>query len=205
MTPLQEIATLKIGSRPASRTTSDRIEDLRAIPWVFSWAQARVMLPGWYGAGQALAAFEDRGLLREMAAGLAVLPHDARQHGDGAGQVRHADRAALPRSWWRTETLAQTDLRPHSRGLGADTRLPARDHRPVAAAGEESRAGCVDPAAPALHRAAEPAAGGADRSAIARAKPIRASRKASSCRSTPWPRRCATAGEPDRSVIQGAQ
>ncbi len=68
MTPLLEIATLKIGSRPASRTKSDRIEDLRAIPWVFSWAQARVMLPGWYGAGQALAAFPDRGLLREMAA-----------------------------------------------------------------------------------------------------------------------------------------
>ena len=68
MTPLREIATLKIGSRPASRTQSDRIEDLRAIPWVFSWAQARVMLPGWYGAGQALAQFADRGLLREMAA-----------------------------------------------------------------------------------------------------------------------------------------
>ena len=69
MTPLAEIAELKIGSRPASRTRSDRIEDLRAIPWVFSWAQARVMLPGWYGAGQALDAFKDRGLLREMAAG----------------------------------------------------------------------------------------------------------------------------------------
>jgi phosphoenolpyruvate carboxylase len=67
MTPLLEIATLKIGSRPASRTPSDRIEDLRAIPWVFSWAQARVMLPGWYGAGQALEAFPDRGLLKEMA------------------------------------------------------------------------------------------------------------------------------------------
>ena len=68
MTPLGEIAELKIGSRPASRTKSDRIEDLRAIPWVFSWAQARVMLPGWFGAGQALSAFADRGLLREMAA-----------------------------------------------------------------------------------------------------------------------------------------
>jgi phosphoenolpyruvate carboxylase len=67
MTPLLEIAQLKIGSRPASRTKSDRIEDLRAIPWVFSWAQARVMLPGWYGAGQALAGFPDRALLREMA------------------------------------------------------------------------------------------------------------------------------------------
>ncbi|HVY82403.1 MAG TPA: phosphoenolpyruvate carboxylase [Steroidobacteraceae bacterium] len=67
MTPLAEIAELKIGSRPASRTRSDRIEDLRAIPWVFSWAQARVMLPGWYGAGEALRTFADRGLLREMA------------------------------------------------------------------------------------------------------------------------------------------
>ena len=67
MTPIAEISGLKIGSRPASRTKSDAIEDLRAIPWVFSWAQARVMLPGWYGVGQALAAFPDRALLREMA------------------------------------------------------------------------------------------------------------------------------------------
>ncbi len=69
MTPIVEISGLKIGSRPASRTKSDRIEDLRAIPWVFSWAQARVMLPGWYGVGQAIAAFEDKGLLKEMAQG----------------------------------------------------------------------------------------------------------------------------------------
>lgn len=68
MTPIAEIATLKIGSRPASRTKSDAIEDLRAIPWVFSWAQARVMLPGWYGVGHALQGFADQGLLREMAA-----------------------------------------------------------------------------------------------------------------------------------------
>ena len=66
-TPLTEIAGLNIGSRPASRTKSDRIEDLRAIPWVFSWAQARVMLPGWYGVGRAIADFEDKGLLAEMA------------------------------------------------------------------------------------------------------------------------------------------
>ena len=65
LTPLLEISELKIGSRPASRTNSQRIEDLRAIPWVFSWAQARVMLPGWYGVGQAMRA-ADAGLLREM-------------------------------------------------------------------------------------------------------------------------------------------
>ncbi len=52
-TPLLEIADLKIGSRPASRTKSPKIEDLRAIPWVFSWSQARVMLPGWFGFGAA--------------------------------------------------------------------------------------------------------------------------------------------------------
>ncbi|MBB6092682.1 phosphoenolpyruvate carboxylase [Povalibacter uvarum] len=69
MTPLLEIAELKIGSRPASRTKSDRIEDLRAIPWVFSWAQARVMLPGWYGVGHALHSFPDQALLQEMAQG----------------------------------------------------------------------------------------------------------------------------------------
>jgi phosphoenolpyruvate carboxylase len=65
LTPLLEISELKIGSRPASRTNSQRIEDLRAIPWVFSWAQARVMLPGWYGVGQAMRS-ADAGLLREM-------------------------------------------------------------------------------------------------------------------------------------------
>ncbi|HEY2781043.1 MAG TPA: phosphoenolpyruvate carboxylase [Steroidobacteraceae bacterium] len=67
LTPLLEISELKIGSRPASRTNSQRIEDLRAIPWVFSWAQARVMLPGWYGVGHALQS-ADLGLLREMLA-----------------------------------------------------------------------------------------------------------------------------------------
>jgi phosphoenolpyruvate carboxylase len=59
VTPLVEIADLNIGSRPASRKASDRIEDLRAIPWVFSWSQCRINLPGWYGAGTALAEWID--------------------------------------------------------------------------------------------------------------------------------------------------
>ena len=59
-TPLPEIAELNIGSRPSSRTASPRIEDLRAIPWVFSWSQARVMLPGWYGFGSAAKVFMER-------------------------------------------------------------------------------------------------------------------------------------------------
>jgi phosphoenolpyruvate carboxylase len=53
-TPIAEIADLNIGSRPASRRATERIEDLRAIPWVFSWSQCRLMLPGWYGFGSAV-------------------------------------------------------------------------------------------------------------------------------------------------------
>ncbi len=67
-TPLSEIAKLNIGSRPASRKKSDAIEDLRAIPWVFSWAQCRLMLPGWYGFGTAV-----NGWLEENPEGLPVL------------------------------------------------------------------------------------------------------------------------------------
>jgi phosphoenolpyruvate carboxylase len=53
-TVITEIATLNIGSRPASRKKTREIEDLRAIPWVFSWAQCRLMLPGWYGFASAV-------------------------------------------------------------------------------------------------------------------------------------------------------
>lgn len=53
-TPINELAGLNIGSRPASRKPSLAIEDLRAIPWVFSWSQARIALPGWFGFGSAI-------------------------------------------------------------------------------------------------------------------------------------------------------
>jgi phosphoenolpyruvate carboxylase len=71
-TPIREIADLHVGSRPASRGTSDSIEQLRAIPWVFSWSLARVMLPGWFGFGAAVERFvacrggAAKQLLREM-------------------------------------------------------------------------------------------------------------------------------------------
>jgi phosphoenolpyruvate carboxylase len=60
MTPIDEIARLQLGSRPPSRSARARtsIDDLRAIPWVFAWSQARVELPGWYGFGSALEAYE---------------------------------------------------------------------------------------------------------------------------------------------------
>jgi phosphoenolpyruvate carboxylase len=53
-TPIREIAELNIGSRPASRKATQKIEDLRAIPWGFSWGQCRLALPGWYGFGSAV-------------------------------------------------------------------------------------------------------------------------------------------------------
>jgi phosphoenolpyruvate carboxylase len=72
-TVIAEIGSLNIGSRPASRTNSRRIDDLRAIPWVFGWSQCRLMLPGWYGFGSATESYRARHgksgmqLLREMA------------------------------------------------------------------------------------------------------------------------------------------
>jgi phosphoenolpyruvate carboxylase len=69
VTPVDEISRLRLGSRPAKRRQTDRIEDFRAIPWVFSWTQARIVLPAWYGLGTALrAAREESGpeVLREM-------------------------------------------------------------------------------------------------------------------------------------------
>lgn len=70
-TVINEIGTLNLGSRPASRKKTRRIEDLRAIPWVFSWAQCRVMLPAWYGFGAAATQWleepgHDLALLRQM-------------------------------------------------------------------------------------------------------------------------------------------
>jgi phosphoenolpyruvate carboxylase len=72
VTPIAEISRLRLGSRPARRGAEDGIDDLRAIPWVFSWTQSRIVLPAWLGLGAALAGARERhGLevLREMTAG----------------------------------------------------------------------------------------------------------------------------------------
>ena len=66
VTPLEEIGLLALGSRPARRGLSvESLEDLRAIPWVFAWTQARINLAGWFGLGTALAAVGDEGRLIE--------------------------------------------------------------------------------------------------------------------------------------------
>lgn len=97
-TPISELGELNIGSRPPSRKAGDSIADLRAIPWVFSWSQTRIMLPGWFGTGSALAGWVD---------------------GDGSGQEdRLARLRELHRTWpfFRTVlsnmgmVLAKTDL-----------------------------------------------------------------------------------------------
>ena len=72
-TPIREIAELNIGSRPASRKASQKIEDLRAIPWGFSWGQCRLALPGWYGFGAAVEALLNQGDAKAAKGKLALL------------------------------------------------------------------------------------------------------------------------------------
>jgi phosphoenolpyruvate carboxylase len=78
-TPIREIAELNIGSRPASRKPSQKIEDLRAIPWGFSWGQCRLTLPGWYGFGTAVDTFLDAPEPRLRKEQLALLQRMYRQ------------------------------------------------------------------------------------------------------------------------------
>ncbi len=179
LTPLLEIATLKIGSRPASRTKSDRIEDLRAIPWVFSWAQARVMLPGWYGAGQALAAFPIAGCCARWRASWPFFQATL----DNMEMVLAKSDLHIARRYLtlvEDEALAQRILRPQIEAAGRRTHDVLLDITGQSRLLEKNRgAGRIDPPAPALHRAAEPAAGraaeaasrGRDRSADRRGHP----------------------------------
>ena len=78
-TPIREIAELNIGSRPASRKANQRIEDLRAIPWGFSWGQCRLTLPGWYGFGSAVQTFIKTGTPEQQKERLALLQKMYRQ------------------------------------------------------------------------------------------------------------------------------
>jgi phosphoenolpyruvate carboxylase len=78
-TPIREIAELNIGSRPASRKSNQRIEDLRAIPWGFSWGQCRLTLPGWYGFGSAVDTFLNQNATLPRKDALALLQKMYRQ------------------------------------------------------------------------------------------------------------------------------
>ncbi|MDB5967527.1 MAG: Phosphoenolpyruvate carboxylase [Polaromonas sp.] len=111
-TPIREIAELNIGSRPASRKPSQKIEDLRAIPWGFSWGQCRLTLPGWYGFGSAIEHWLAQGASRKEA--LAVLQKMYRQWPFFRTLLSNMDMV-----------LAKSDLALASRyaELVADTRL----------------------------------------------------------------------------------
>jgi len=111
-TPVAEIADLNIGSRPASRKASGRIEDLRAISWVFSWSQCRLMLPGWYGFGSAV-----EGMINEAAYSLEELREMAKNWPFFRSVLSNMDMV-----------LAKSDLGIASRyaELVADTRVRER-------------------------------------------------------------------------------
>jgi phosphoenolpyruvate carboxylase len=112
-TPIREIAELNIGSRPSARRASDRIEDLRAIPWVFSWGLNRTLLPGWLGFGSAVKQF----IAREGEAGLAQLQAMYREWAFFRGLMSNMDMV-----------LSKTDMGIASRyaGLVEDVELRER-------------------------------------------------------------------------------
>jgi phosphoenolpyruvate carboxylase len=114
-TPIAEIAELNIGSRPASRKASRRIEDLRAIPWGFSWGQCRLLLPGWYGFGSAVSSWlEDSGDTKEKQKRLTTLRAMGKKWPFFATLLSNMDMV-----------LSKTDLAVASRyaGLVADKKL----------------------------------------------------------------------------------
>jgi phosphoenolpyruvate carboxylase len=113
-TPIAEIAELNIGSRPASRKSTRRIEDLRAIPWGFSWGQCRLLLPGWYGFGSAVAEWMSEGDEKAQAKKVATLRAMFREWPFFATLLSNMDMV-----------LAKTDLAVASRyaGLVADKKL----------------------------------------------------------------------------------
>jgi phosphoenolpyruvate carboxylase len=114
-TPIAEIAQLNIGSRPASRKATQRIEDLRAIPWGFSWGQCRLLFPGWYGFGSAVSGWlEEAGNAKESAKRLATLRAMCKEWPFFAALLSNMDMV-----------LSKTDLAVASRyaGLVADRKL----------------------------------------------------------------------------------
>ena len=129
-TPINEIGDLNIGSRPSSRKSSDRIEDLRAIPWVFSWGQCRQSIPGFYGFGTAVRALPREGPRRAPRACCARCTRAGRSSARSSTSSRWCSPRptwASPRAtpaWSRDRKLRARDLRPH-RSASTTTRCEA--------------------------------------------------------------------------------
>ena len=122
-TPIREIAELNIGSRPASRKATQQIEDLRAIPWGFSWGQCRLTLPGWYGFGSAVDRFIHDAGKSQIAQRKRLLQQMAREWPFFATLLSNMDMV-----------LAKSDLALASRyaELVPDRRLRERVHASIA-------------------------------------------------------------------------
>ncbi len=124
ITPVVELSTMNIGSRPASRTDSGRIEDLRAIPWVFSWSQCRLMLPGWFGVGAAVTTWV----------------------GDDDSRLTELRQMHEQWPWFRTvvsnmaQVLAETDLTIAARYQTLASGVPGADELFEVVAAEHARA-----------------------------------------------------------------
>ena len=171
-TPIREIAELNIGSRPASRKAdAARIEDLRAIPWSFSWGQCRVGAAGLVrlrlgGRGvprrAAPSAPERLALLQTHAPRVAVLPHAAVQPGHGAGQERPRRSPRATSSWSRTGRSASAIFGAIEAEWQRTSEALDADHRRDAAARGQPGAGALDRAPLPVPRSAEPPAGRAD-------------------------------------------
>ena len=169
-TPIREIAELNIGSRPASRKATRAIEDLRAIPWSFSWGQCRVALPGWCGFGSAIEAFlgKDAGQRKER---LALLQRMHKQWpffrtlmSNLDMVLAKSDLAIASRYVELVEDkkLGQTHLHADPGRVAAHRCGAVGDHRRDTAAGVEPVAGAVDRVPLSVPRPAEPPAGRTD-------------------------------------------
>ncbi len=159
-TPVNELDTARIGSRPARRRKGRRLEDLRAIPWVFGWMQSRFAVPAWFGVGFALEQFAEKSaahdqLVRQIAHGfpmftgmisnveLGMAKADLGIARDYSGLVKNVD-------------LAKESFLPARRRIPP---LQAHDpsrHRTARTAGAKSRAGPLHPPAQSLCRSHEP-------------------------------------------------
>ena len=163
-TVITEIATLNIGSRPASRKKTTAIADLRAIPWVFSWAQCRLMLPGWFGFGSAVKAYIEA----HPKDGLDALQAMHRRWPffrtllSNMDMVLSKSSLAIASRYARLVddvALAGKDLRAHLARMAQFGRRAQRHHGAVAAAGEQPAARSLDPQPLPLSRPAQPRAG----------------------------------------------
>ena len=135
-TPIEEIVQLKIGSRPSKRGKSTSLDQLRAIPWVFSWMQCRHTLPGWYGFGGALDEYlaaenpGDLATLQRDVPPVAVLADPDRQHPDDPGQGRHDHRQALRRPRRRPRPSPTASTARSSADYEKAVEVIRPDHRP---------------------------------------------------------------------------